>query len=477
MLGAMASRPHLRIGSIPVHVEWPFFLIAALLGANGIRAWPGNSFVYILVWVAIVFVSVLVHELGHAFAYRMFGQRPSITLTAFWGLTHGQRDLSRGKAVIVSLSGALTAMVVLGIPAIVWRDQVYESTHSIAWYQIVYYLGYVNLWWSLANLLPLLPLDGGNITRTLFGERTARIASIATGAFVGVWLYLIGYSYAAIFIGMLALMNLGEAMSEGYVGSGRGFSIAGGTGGDRYDRYDRRDEVGRGRRRDAKPKGERHRKTRRRDPDGPDLRIVDIPGPDRPAPLEGQRLDQAVWDALRRGDATEAQALVAGARGRVLDTFLVASVAAAAGRDDEAVDQYERAFTATTTLPNLVVPKVIANAGIAQRLATRLLDDPTIDVDATAELQNHLHYAGAYREAAQVGELLVADGRRSVAQSSFEVACSWARAGDVEAGTAWLTRAVSEGFHAARVIETEDDLATVRAHPGYQAVVAMLEHP
>lgn len=475
MLVAMATRPHLRIGSIPVHVEWPFFLIAALLGASGIRSWPGNAFVYIAVWVAIVFVSVLVHELGHAIAYRVFGQRPSITLTSFWGLTHGQRELPTGKSVIVSLSGALFAMVVLGIPAMAMRDQVYQSTHSIAWYQVVYYIGFVNFWWSLANLLPLLPLDGGNIAKSLFGLKNARITSIVTGAIVALWLFVIGYGYAGFFIAMLALMNLGEAMSEGFIGGGRGLSMSGGMGyNDRYDRDDDRHHSPRpsqAQRRNDKKKKKQARKR------AADLGLQSVPEvpTERPPSLEGVRLDQAIWDALRSNDPARAQALEAQSGGRMLDTFLIAAIAAASGRAENAVDQFQRAFAASPTPPNLVVPKVIAAAGIAETLAARLLDDPTISVDATAELQNQLHYAGAFPAAARVGELLVADGRRNVAQSAFEVACSWSRAGDIEAGTMWLTRAVDAGFHAARVIASEDDLAPVRAQPGYKDVLARLD--
>src|SRR5699024_5922393 len=146
--GAMADRHHLRLGSIPVRVEWPFFLIAALLGSSLIRSWPGNRLVFLGIWIAIVFVSILVHELGHAIAYRVFGQRPSSTLTAFWGLTHGQRELLKWKSVVVSLSGVAAAMAFLGIPAILLRDRVFEWTGSFEWYLVVYQIGYINLWWS-----------------------------------------------------------------------------------------------------------------------------------------------------------------------------------------------------------------------------------------------------------------------------------------------------------------------------------------
>lgn len=458
----MPGRPHLRIGSIPVHVEWPFFLIAALLGGNLIRAWPGNRLVFLVIWVAIVFVSILVHELGHAIAYRVNAQRPSITITAFWGLTHGQRELPKWRSVMVSLSGVIAAIIVLAIPAkILYEGNVLFPAFS-KWNFVVYEVWYINLWWSLANLLPLLPLDGGQVTRTIWGLRTARFASLASGVVATLWLFVAGQSFAAIFIAMLALMNLAEAMQEGYIGGGRMMAGAG-----RYDDSYRSPPP----ERPAKPKKKRRPKRGRAD-----LHVVPPPPP-RPIarPVDPDRLEAAAWDALRVGDAVEAESLLLEATGRGgVSPHLSASIAAAQGRSDEAVRLFAQAFTVAATPPNLVVARVIADAQIALPLAEELLASSAEGVDATAQLQNHLHFTGAYREAALVGERLVADGRRSPAQSSYEVACSWAKAGDAPAGLSWLRRAVDAGFRAPRLIENEDDLASVRALPGYAELAQSL---
>lgn len=462
----MADRPQLRVGSIPIHVQWPFFLIAALLGGSLIRSWPGNRLVFLVIWVAIVFVSILVHELGHAVAYRIYGQHPSITLTAFWGLTTGQRPLPKWKSIVVSLSGVIAAMVFLGIPAILSRDWVLETTGSWEWYMVVYQIGFINLWWSVANLLPLLPLDGGQITRSLWGLRTARFASLGVGAIAAVGLFMAGYTFAAVFIAMLTLMNLAEAMQEGFIGAGRGIAMGGGGGG-----YGASYEP------PPPPRSERRRKKKRRRRGRGDLHVVPPPEPSRPRPrsVDPDRLEAAAWDALRIGDATEAENLLLEATGRGgVSPYLSASVAAAQGRSGEAVRLFGQAFAATVTPPNLVVARVIADADIAVPLTDQLLSGSDGGVDAVAQLQNHLHFTGAYRDAARVGERLVADGRRSPAQSSYEVACSWAKAGDADAGLAWLQRAVDAGFHAPTLIEGEDDLAAVRALPGYAAVRASI---
>ena len=71
-----------------------------------------------LIWVACSFVSILVHELGHGFALKVFGQPSVIVLHGFGGVTISQRraSLARARSIIVSLAGSLTALVLLWLP-------------------------------------------------------------------------------------------------------------------------------------------------------------------------------------------------------------------------------------------------------------------------------------------------------------------------------------------------------------------------
>ncbi len=50
--------------------------------------WIGQSFLGMLIWVAIIFISVLFHEMGHALTAACFGQSPQIELVALGGITH-----------------------------------------------------------------------------------------------------------------------------------------------------------------------------------------------------------------------------------------------------------------------------------------------------------------------------------------------------------------------------------------------------
>src|SRR4051812_7868076 len=108
---------HFRLFGIPVRIH-PFFWITALfLGMGGRQADPQQT----LVWIVIVFVSILIHELGHAAMQIRFGGHPWITLYGFGGLAScNDCDRSPWRQIIISLGGPfagfmLAALVVLAM--------------------------------------------------------------------------------------------------------------------------------------------------------------------------------------------------------------------------------------------------------------------------------------------------------------------------------------------------------------------------
>ena len=89
-LPAMSARPHFSIARIPVRVEPAFLLVSFLFGLP----LPRFGLDIVLVWVACSFVSILVHELGHGLALKVFGQPSVIVLHGFGGVTISQRRSS-----------------------------------------------------------------------------------------------------------------------------------------------------------------------------------------------------------------------------------------------------------------------------------------------------------------------------------------------------------------------------------------------
>jgi Zn-dependent protease len=195
------ERAHIHIGGVPVRIDWSFWLLAVLLGVGARTGW------LLVAWVAIVLVSILVHELGHAFTMRAFQQQPHVMLYAFGGVTVGNAPVrSRSESIIISLAGPLSALVLLGIPAYVlyggaWAAETYNR------YVIVHDIAWVNILWSILNLVPVLPLDGGNIAAALIGQHRARIVSVVFAGGAAALFLASGNEFGAIYAALFFAMN------------------------------------------------------------------------------------------------------------------------------------------------------------------------------------------------------------------------------------------------------------------------------
>jgi stage IV sporulation protein FB len=456
-------KAHFRIFGIPVRVEPFFVVVAALFGIRIEPLWV------VFAWVVIVFVAVLVHELGHALTYRMLGQRSAIVLHGFGGFTvptgGGRRVLSKGKSVAVSVSGSFVQLALIGIPAwLLWKSDWYDrevadwffSGQGFSWAPIVYYAQLVGIWWALFNLLPIRPLDGGHVAETLLGFENACKVSIGAaivGAFIAFRLSDFGF-IVLIYFGLFAYMNWRDLQAS------------------RNESFDVEAP-------DAPPSGRgragRSGRTRRRRGQ-PDLQVVgQATGPvdlsPRPSNAEAET---RAWNALRSGDGGRAASIMRQAGGDG-NGFLRASIALLTGPVEMADDLFEAAYKAEPAgPPNLVPATLLADAGRAVPVAARLTGAGRPGVEAASGLQTHLHYAERFAAAAEVGEQVFAAGPQSPAQTAFEVACSWARAGSPDEALRWIEAAVDAGFRAPGLLDSEPDLAPVRALAGWPAVRSRL---
>ena len=212
---------HFRLFGIPVRVHPLFWVITLLLGLGG----SGDADpVPVLIWVVVVFVSILVHEFGHALTQRYFRGHPWVTLYSFGGLAScNDCERSPRAQLLISFAGPLAGflfagVVVLGLIALRrfqgfeldWipvRWDLFDSWLDIA----IFYLLFVNIIWGLVNLLPIYPLDGGQIARELFtlgNPRKGIIQSLqlSTGAAALVAVYALSQReiFLCIMFGVLA---------------------------------------------------------------------------------------------------------------------------------------------------------------------------------------------------------------------------------------------------------------------------------
>ncbi|MDB4975168.1 MAG: hypothetical protein JWN48_3509 [Myxococcaceae bacterium] len=176
------------LANVPVSVSpWYLLLLVYLTIRN-----PSQG----LVIAFCITVSLLAHEFGHALMARHFKLQPQILLHGFGGLTgHERAGRDRDEALIIAagpLSGLLLGCVVLGI----YNFVPIESALAVeALRQFIY----INFLWSAFNLLPMWPMDGGQLMRIgaskllkpVRGERLTHIVSIVVVCLVAGASYLV----------------------------------------------------------------------------------------------------------------------------------------------------------------------------------------------------------------------------------------------------------------------------------------------
>ena len=188
-------------GRIPITIFPAFWIFAALIGF----VLSGGDFVQMFVWVGIIFVSVLFHEFGHALTALAFGQNPRIDLVAMGGLTyHDGEKLSFWRQFVITLNGPIFGFV-LAIAAF-FLVQVIEVKDSY-WGRLLANIYGVNMIWTIVNLLPILPLDGGQLMRIVLekifhikGIRYTLIVSSLIAVAISLFLFITqNFLPAAIF--------------------------------------------------------------------------------------------------------------------------------------------------------------------------------------------------------------------------------------------------------------------------------------
>lgn len=189
-----------RIGDIPVRVDTTFWIIMGLFGAQRATVRGSIDFTLIVEWIALVFVGILVHELGHAVAFRSFGRKPNVTLYGMGGLTSASGSLSPGKRLVTTLAGpgvgfALGALVLISQRTGIWSLPRLDGvgiadimrlslsapfvTDQLA--EIIFLdLLFINIGWGLLNLVPLHPLDGGQSLEAALSLLRVKQAALIT---------------------------------------------------------------------------------------------------------------------------------------------------------------------------------------------------------------------------------------------------------------------------------------------------------
>jgi stage IV sporulation protein FB len=243
------------LAGVPVRVHPWFWAVSVLFMVR-----PETPPWVVFFWVGVVFVSILVHEFGHVAAFRYFGERAYVVLYSFGGLAIPDDRVadfprfrtdsdSSNERIIISLAGPAAGFVLAALIV----AAVYLSGHRVAYDSgfgrfLSFELGgkpienfkllvlvqlflHVNILWGMVNLLPIFPLDGGQVARELFerynprdGLRQSLLLSMFAAAAVALlgWLWYRSF-FVALFFGYLAYVSYStfQSYSGGGFGGGR----------------------------------------------------------------------------------------------------------------------------------------------------------------------------------------------------------------------------------------------------------------
>jgi Zn-dependent protease len=190
-----------RIFHVPVRIHPFFFLINLLFGASLMQWLPPMSISQklqlILLWTICVLVSILFHELGHVWAGQWFGRDGRIVLYHFGGLAIGSSDVpKRWQRIVVYLAGPGAQLLIWGLIQVFWWvDRRWLPSHQMSPWAgfFLYFMEIINLGWALLNLAPVIPLDGGQVSREVWqqfrpgqGLRYALLTSVVVGVILAI---------------------------------------------------------------------------------------------------------------------------------------------------------------------------------------------------------------------------------------------------------------------------------------------------
>jgi Zn-dependent protease/CBS domain-containing protein len=214
------------VGGTAVRIHLTFFLLLAWIAAIHYNRGGAAAAVDGVLFIALLFLCVLLHEFGHVFAARRYGIATSdVTLLPIGGLASLERMPEKpSQEIFVALAGpavnlviALLLVVLLGARFdLTQMTQLQEATSTL--------MGRVaaaNVALLVFNLIPAFPMDGGRVLRALLAipmgyTRATRVAAtIGQGlAFLFALLGLLGNPLLILIAVFIFLAASGEA---GYV--------------------------------------------------------------------------------------------------------------------------------------------------------------------------------------------------------------------------------------------------------------------
>ena len=465
-----------QLGRIPVEIHGSFVLITALLAFSFAQPGPGQLWpdpvlrnpsspdygttlaLTAVAWALVITVSVLVHELGHALAARLFGYSPSVHLVGMGGLTNpnANEQLPWHRDVLFTAAGPAFGMLLALGSGAGWLLLDRSSGPEGARY-LLRGMFFANAFWTVLNLLPVSPLDGGRIASTVLTRVLGRpgflvaqvLALLVGGAVVAFGLYT-GSLFLAVFFGMYLFraVSLIQAYRRGELP---------------LDTPSSPNEQ-------ALARAEalfREGKVQEAQTLATQLLTQDL------QPSQRSRAHHvAGWVALKEGRGKEALEHFTRVQNQAVAPQALAAALSLVGEDERAIPLWHMA---ATTSGDLTLRHELAGALIraGRESDARRLPEVRMALAFTAA-ERVLTLRGEHERAAHAAES--AFQAEPGADLAYDAACAWARAGQAQSALRMLALASQNGFSKAELAASDPDLAPLRELSDFRHWLETVRH-
>ncbi|HKQ78993.1 MAG TPA: site-2 protease family protein [Blastocatellia bacterium] len=442
----------MKILGIPVKIDQSFLIICALLAYSRI-----SQPIYLVEWLIVIFVSILIHELGHALVVRSYGLSPQITLYSMGGLTswRDEKGVSHAKHIAISLAGPFAGFVFGGL--VYLSERVLPDLFANEFGRQTYFdLLFVNLGWGIFNLLPILPLDGGNVAHSIEqwvtkrpGGAITRAVSLVIAVAVGLLALSVRELWVVFLMALFALNNGGALFKMIQSKRDGGLRPA-------LDQAQQAVKDNDGATAVQKAK-EALSSARSLEMKEEAQRIL----------LQGLILGNDYEQARKEADRLQAvyghEALLLALTGFDRDQL------------PRAISVIEYSYeTAPSPDLNFVFANALILAGRLQEAAPLIgrQQHPEYAAALYKTLQAAAFHSGDYGLSAEAGRQ--AFERSKDPEVAYNVACADARAGRADDALAWIERAVEAGYRDVDAMSSDSDLAVLRSRPEFETICGRL---
>ena len=200
---------------IRIHITFLLFLLWIGIAHHAQGGW--DAAVQGVVFMALLFLCVLLHEFGHVFAARRYGiLTPDITLLPIGGVARLERIPEKpAQEIVVALAGPAVNLVIAGILYVALGGFLPAESMEVqnAGVSILARLASVNLFLAVFNLIPAFPMDGGRVLRAVlahrmgYGRGTQMAASVGQAVAFGLGLLGLFGNPVLIFIALFVYLG------------------------------------------------------------------------------------------------------------------------------------------------------------------------------------------------------------------------------------------------------------------------------